>query len=409
MLVSRNDIKMTEWSQSVLDNLRKQTNGCEKVIHFNNAGASLMPNVVLDTMINYLSEEHIRGGYETTENYNDEFDDLYHQTAALINANPEEIAYTENATTAWLMAFHSIPFERGDKILTTQVEYASNYITYIQASKKFGIEIVRLPANINGEVDLDVLEQNIDNKVKLVSITHIPNNGGLVNPAEEIGKISAKYNVYYLLDACQSVGQYPVDVEAIGCHFLSATGRKYLRAPRGTGFLYVAKSIQHQVEPPFLDLHSAEWITSSTYKTRESALKFENWEKNMAAKLGFKKAVEYLNDLGIQNVWNRVQYLADLMRHKLSLIDRIVVTDLGTTKCGIVTFNTIGINPEIIKSALTLRKINVWLSSKNSTLLDMEARNLEKIIRASVHYYNTEAEIDIFCNAIEEIISNNVK
>jgi len=397
---------MTEWSHDTLDNLRKQTKGCEKVIHFNNAGASLMPNVVLDTMIKYLSEEHMLGGYETAEKHDDEFHELYHQTAALINANPEEIAYTENATNAWLMAFHSIPFEPGDKILTTQVEYASNYITYIQARKKFGVEIVPL-ANINGEVDLDALEQNIDNKVKLISITHIPTNGGLVNPAEAIGKIAAKYNVYYLLDACQSVGQYPVDVEAIGCHFLSATGRKYLRGPRGTGFLYVAKSIQDEVEPPFLDLHSAEWVTPSTYKTRNNAQKFENWEKNMAAKIGFKKAVEYLNELGIQNVWSRVQYLASLLRQKLSLIDRIVVTDLGTTKCGIVTFNTVGIDPEVVKSSLASRKINVWLSSRSSTLLDMEARNLTNIIRASVHYYNTEEEIDIFCNAIEEIISNN--
>ncbi|MGK7370722.1 MAG: aminotransferase class V-fold PLP-dependent enzyme, partial [Candidatus Halalkalibacterium sp. M3_1C_030] len=240
-----------------IDKLRSETRGCEHVVHFNNAGASLMADPVVESMISYLEEEACYGGYETAARHKSDIETTYKLIAELINADPEEIALLENATAAWNMAFYAIDFTPGDRILTSVSEYASNYINYLNLKKNKDISIEVIPNDDHGQTDTSALSNMMDDKVKLISITHIPTNNGLVNPAEEIGEIAKNSNALYLLDACQSVGQYPINIENIGCDMLSATGRKYMRAPRGTGFLYVSKKVMDTLHPPFLDLHSA--------------------------------------------------------------------------------------------------------------------------------------------------------
>lgn len=362
-----------------------------------------MPAPVVNAMKSYLDEETIYGGYETAEKRSTELGQIYPTIAGFINADVDEIALQENATMAWNMAFFAIDFKDGDRILTSVSEYASNYIAYLKLQKKVNVSIEVIPNDEHGQTSVDALSEIIDDKVKLVSITHIPTNSGLVNPVEEIGKVVREYPCLYLVDACQSVGQYPVDVQKINCDMLSATGRKYLRGPRGTGFLYVNKETLPELSPPFLDLHSAKWLTKNQYEMRNDARRFENWETNYTGVLGLKKAISYASDIGIQEIWNRVSGLGAFLRRKLSRLSLVSVQDLGAVKGGIVTFAVEGINPQTVKEKLTDHHINVSTSGKHSTLLDMKARNLEEIIRASVHYYNTEDEINEFINALESI------
>lgn len=374
--------------------LRNQTPGTRHVSHFNNAGAALMPAPVNDTVIRYLREENKYGGYETAEKYKQDIANIYGDAATLINGSDSEIALMENATAAWNMAFYSIPFEQGDRILTSASEYASNYINYLKLQKEREVSVEVIPNDSSGQTDPKQLKSMLDNRVKLVSITHMPTNGGLINPVEEIGALVRHHPCYYLVDACQSVGHYPVNVEEIGCDMLSTTGRKYLRGPRGTGFLFVRREIVNQLSPPFLDLHAATWTDDNHYKPREDARKFENWEFNYANVMGLGKAIRYAADIGVNNIWKRITSLAELLRESLSRADGITVRDIGHRQSGIVTFTSEEHHPRTIKKILNSQQINVSLSPQSSTLLDMKSRNLDKLVRSSVHYYNTEEEID---------------
>ncbi|HTY25540.1 MAG TPA: aminotransferase class V-fold PLP-dependent enzyme, partial [Desulfomonilaceae bacterium] len=262
-----------------------------------------------------------------------------------------------------------------------------------------------IPNDEYGSISIEALRNSINDRVKLIALTHVPTNGGLVNPAEEVGKIAGEAGVLYLLDACQSVGQMPIDVQRIGCHMLSATGRKFLRAPRGTGFLYVSQDILAGLEPAMLDLHSAQWVDKDKYEIRNDARRFETWEVNYAGKMGLGTAIEYALNWDIKVTWPRICRLADELRRRLADLPGVVVRDLGRQKCGIVTFTVAEKTPHEVRRRLADEKINVAVSPKNYTLLDMRSRGLDDgLIRASVHYYNTEEEIDRFCRALELMV-----
>lgn len=383
--------------------LREDTPGCKQVLHFNNAGAALSPQPVISAMQEHLLLESMSGGYEAAQMSLDKSEKIYAKAAQLINCDPEEIAFLENATRAWDMAFYSLKFNKGDRILTAKSEYASNYLAFLHMAKRTGAIIDVVANDSYGQIDTEDLQNKIDGKLKLIAITHVPTQGGLINPAEEVGKIARKNNILYLLDTTQSVGQMPIDVKKIGCDFLCATGRKYLRGPRGTGFLYASKEIIDRCDPPFIDLHSANWIADNEYQLNSTAQRFETWEQNIAAKIGLGIAIEYALNLGMPAIWDRIQYLANYLRDRLSNLPAIELQDLGQKKCGIVTFTCKSTPVAEIQKCLANIKINVSISRQEYARLDLAERHLPELIRASVHYYNTEAEVDIFCRALSKL------
>lgn len=387
-----------------LERARRETPGCEKVLHFNNAGASLMPQPVLDAVIEHLHLEANSGGYEAAALAHERVERVYDALAELLNAHRDEIAIIENATRAWDMAFYAIPFQPGDRILTARVSYASNYIAFLQAAHKHGVSVEVIPNDEYGQIDVEALRAAIDDRVKLIALTHVPTNGGLVSPAAAVGKVAKEAGVLYLLDACQSIGQMPLDVEATGCDILSATGRKYLRGPRGTGFLYVRRSVLDQLEPPLLDLHAATWTAPDQYTIQDNARRFENWESYIAGKIGLGVAVDYALDWGLNNIQERITDLADQLRDDLAEIPGVTVQDLGKERCGIITFTVQGMEVNAVKQALAGNQINVSVSVKSSSLLDMQARGFDQLLRASVHYYNSEAEVKRFCDVLRTIV-----
>ena len=387
-----------------LQRARQDTPGCEHVLHFNNAGASLMPRPVLEATIAHLQLEAQIGGYEAADRANDAIEHVYDAAAALIGCSRGEIAIIENATRAWDMAFYSIPFKPGDRILTAMAEYASNYIAFLQVTPKTGATVEVIPNDAHGQISLEALRKAIDDRVKLIAITHVPTNGGLVNPVMEVGKVAREHGILYLVDACQSVGQMPIDVNQIGCDMLSATGRKYLRGPRGTGFLYVRNSVLERLEPPMLDLHAAEWVANDRYEIRPDARRFENWETNYAGKIGLGVAIDYALQWDVDITWRRIKSLAYKLRTQLSPLPGVIVRDRGVTQCGIVTFSVEDKNPDEIVSTLSKDNINVSVTRRSSTLLDMDARGLDNLVRASVHYYNSEEEVERFCRTVESLL-----
>jgi cysteine desulfurase / selenocysteine lyase len=383
-----------------LEEVRRDTPGVESVVHFNNAGAALPPQVVVDTVVGHLRREALIGGYEAAAEAADREEAVYASIAALIGAEARQIATIENATRAWDMAVYGYPFQPGDRVLTARAEYASNVIALLQLRDRFGIEIVLIEDDEHGQISLDHLEAELGAGATMVALTHVPTNGGLVNPAEAVGALCAAQDVFYVLDACQSTGQLPVNVEAIGCDVLSATGRKYLRGPRGTGFLYVSDRALDRLVPPFLDLHAADWTGIDTYAMRDDARRFENWETSHAGKLGLGAAVDYALALDVDASWDRIQALGATLRARLGERDGVRSHDKGERRGGIVTFTVDGHEPEEVQACLSEAGINTSVSPAAWAHYDLPQRGLEALVRASVHYYNTEDEIDALIGAL---------
>lgn len=384
---------------------RHETPGCFHVAHFNNAGASLPPIQVSTAVRHHLDLESHMGGYEAEALAEPSIENVYDALAQMLGCDNAEIAFLESATRAWDMAFYALPFRAGDRILTGMAEYASNYIALLQVAQRTGAIINVVPDDEYGQISVTALRAMIDERVKLIALTHVPTNGGLVNPAAEVGKVAREAGILYLLDACQSAGQMPLNVMEIGCDMLSATGRKYLRGPRGTGFLYIRQGLLEQLEPPMLDMHAADWVTRDTYAICPTARRFECWESSIAGKIGLGVAVDYALSWGLDAIQERVTQLAEQLRAGLRIIPGVQVQDLGRERCGIVTFTLAGWEPEAVREALAAHHINVWRSTEGSTRLDMEARGLQKLVRASVHYYNSEEEVEQLLTALTSLIT----
>ncbi|MFJ9968527.1 aminotransferase class V-fold PLP-dependent enzyme [Streptomyces avermitilis] len=383
-----------------IERVRQDTAGVSRVVHLNNAGAALAPRPVVDAVVGHLRLEEQIGGYEAAASKAEQIEHTYDALARLVGAGRDDIAVVENATRAWDMAFYSLPWAEGDRILTARAEYASNAIAFLQTARRHGVRVEVVPDDPHGQLDVEALRAMIDKRVKLIAITHVPTQGGLVNPAAEIGKVAREAGIVYLLDACQSVGQMPVDVGEIGCDLLTATGRKFLRAPRGTGFLYCSPRIREQLEPPFLDLHAATWTSADRYHVRADARRFENWETYYAGKIGLGTAVDYALNLGLDAIEERVTNLATTLRARLRTLPGAQVHDRGVRQCGIVTFTIEGHDSQDIARALQAQGINVSVSIADYARWDFEPRSLTSVVRASVHYYNTDTEIDQLVSAL---------
>ena len=383
--------------------VRDETPGVTHRVHLDNAGTGLMPKPVADAVKGHIVLEARIGGYEAEAQENERIEAAYSSVAKLIGAKKSEIAFADNATVAWQRAFFAQTFSEGERILIAEAEYAANYVAYLQMHKRKGCVIDVIPNDASGATDPQALEKMIDDKVRLIAITWIPTNGGLVNPAASIGKIARAHGIPYLLDACQAPGQMPVNVDELGCDFLSATGRKFMRGPRGTGFLYVRSKMLGHIEPYMLDHYGAPWTAPQEYEMRSDARRFETWERAPALHLGLGAAADYALDIGLKSIRTRVTKLADNLRDELDKMPRITVQDIGTQKCAIVTFTHEQIDSDAIKSAMSEEGINVSVSRAPSTLLDAKARNLTDLVRVSPHYYNSEEELEIFLSVLRGV------
>ncbi|MDQ8005242.1 MAG: aminotransferase class V-fold PLP-dependent enzyme [Pedobacter sp.] len=379
-----------------IDQIRKETQGCNDKIFLNSAGSSLMPKSVLDKTINYLREEEQFGGYFVANKYAKLISEFYRETAKLINTKEQNIAFATNATDAYAKASSSIPFKSGDSIITTDDDYVSNQIALISLKKRLNIKIYRVRKLPNQEIDLDDLELLIKkHQPKLIAITHIPTNSGLVQNVEAVGEICQTQDILYLVDACQSVGQLVVDVQQIKCDFLTATGRKFLRGPRGTGFLFVSdKALGLKLAPLLLDMKDASWTSFDDFELGKTAKRFEFWEQSCASIIGLTEAVRYANEIGLSNIQSYNQVLSGNLRTLLSENSDLRVLDEGTKLSSIVTFHHQKMNLTELQQLLSNNNIYYSVSHKSSALIDFTRKNVDWALRFSPHYFNTKDEIE---------------
>jgi selenocysteine lyase/cysteine desulfurase len=383
---------------------RNETSGCKNVIHLNNAGAGLMPDIVTKAQIDHIKLESQIGGYEAAALRKNEVQNFYTQCAKLFNCKPTNIAFTASATDSYTRALSSIPFKEGDIILTDNDDYVSNQIQFLSLQKRLGVKILRIKNAIIGGVDLNDFEEKLKKyQPKLLAITHIPTNSGLVQPINDIAKIYENYikqnagKTWYILDACQSAGQMKLNVAELACDFLTVTCRKFLRGPRGTGALYISdKALEAGLEPMFIDMRGAEWKQKDEYWQQPTAMRFEDWEFAYSAVLGTAAAIEYCLKVGEDKIWQQVKFLSASLRNQLTQINKVSVLDKGPDLGALVTFHIEGGDPKYIVSELLKRKINVSASYRAFGIIDFDEKGVEWAIRASPHYYNTTDELENF-------------
>ena len=387
-----------------VDRARALTPGCEQVLHLNHAGASLLPQPVLDAMVSHLQLEADTGAYEAADAAAPALARTYAAVAELIGAQPDDIALLDSASRAWAMAVYSLPLAPQDRVLITRAEYGSNAIALLQLQQRTGCQLVLVDDDPHGQIDLDALEVALaEDDTALVSLVHVPTQSGLVNPAAEVGRLCREAGVMLVLDACQSAGQLPLDVEELGCAILTGNGRKFLRGPRGTGFLYMRPELIPLVEPVMLDLHAASWTAPDEFAIRQDARRFEMWERSAAAQIGLGVAVDHALGWGIDAIAERNAGLAAGLRARLADIPGVTVLDRGEKLCAITSFTVEGVDPEEVRLRLRAEQVNVSISTADSAQLDLSNRGLESVVRASVHYVTTDDELDRFASLVRTI------
>jgi selenocysteine lyase/cysteine desulfurase len=391
-----------------LSTLRNDTPGVRHVVHYNNAGASLMPKPVIDAITAHIALEAEMGGYEAAELRKEAIQSFYSSTAALLNTSAHNIAATANATDAYSRALSSIPFERGDVILTTINDYVSNQLAFLSLQKRYGVEVVRAVDEPGGGVSVEDIAEKIKVlRPRLVAVTHVPTNSGLIQPVEAIGQLCQQQDVLYLVDACQSVGQLAVDVKVIQCNFLSATCRKFLRGPRGVGFLYISdKVLEMGLAPLFVDLRGASWESAETYTLLPGAKRFEDWEFSYALVLGAAEAHRYAHAVGIDNIAQQNAALCAQLRQELSDLPGVRLLDEGKQLASIITLFSERKPAADLKTALSAQHINTSLSPHEAAILDYDRKGMmTTALRISPHYFNTFEEAAVLVDALKRMLA----
>lgn len=373
--------------------VRLETRACETVVHLNNAGASLPPAIVADTVHEQLRADEVFGGYEAQALAEDKLVEAHASVAALVRGKAEEVAFFDSSTRAWQTALYSLPWKRGDEILASEAEYPSNVYAFVHLKERHGVKTRYIPDDEHGQIDVEALRDAITDRTRLIALTHIPTWGGLINPAARVGAVAREAGVLYLLDACQSAGQLDLDVVAIGCDLLSAAGRKYLRGPRGTGFLWASERVIESMTPSYADQWSADWVSPTEFSPALGARRLETFERSVALHLGLGAAARYALDLEPRAIEARVLMLGAALRGMLSDVPGVEIQDRGERLGGIVTFTVAGASAEEVRIALRENHINTSITIDGAARRTFPKRGLTEVTRASVHYYNTEDEL----------------
>jgi cysteine desulfurase / selenocysteine lyase len=382
---------------------RAATPGCSDRAFLLSAGSSLPTETTLDAVVGHLRREAEVGGYRAADEAHDALQRGRADLAALIGGEPSEIAYVPSDSVAWMKAWWgwvvggNVP--DGSVVLVDRLTYHSHYAALVQTQAIVDFDIRVMPSLPDGTVDLASLDVGDD--VNAVCATMVGTHCGNVNPIAEIG--AAAPGVPLFVDGCQALGQLEIDTRTLGCHVFTATGRKFLRGPRGSGVLWVAAELVDRFQPPGIDATSTDWTTRAGLSTRPGIGRFEEYEVSYASMVGLASAARQAVAIGMTAVEARVTGLADMLRAGLGRIDGVTVHDTAEQRSGIVTFTVAGVEPDTVVEIADRHEITINASTASWAALDMHAKELVSVVRASPHYFNTEEELERLVHVVGQL------
>lgn len=372
--------------------------------YFNQAAGGLMPDRVLQAVTDYMQREQALGSYVAAQQAQPQLQQLYAQLAALLHCQPTDIALTTGNTHGWCAVVGALPLQAGDRVLVTPGEWGGNYAMLLQLQARTGCVVETMPCTADGHIDLAALEAGLDARVQLIALTWVPANGSTVYDAQALGQLCARHGIPYIIDAAQALGHIPVDVQALQCDVLTAPGRKWLCGPRGTGLVYLKPGFAARLQPMTVD-HVSCPITPTGPVLRQDARMLEQSESSVALKLGLLAALDTAQAEGWAQRFAAIAERARQLRSALADVPGLSLHSLAAAPadCGIVPFTLQGHTPAQVQQALLQCHIQVAASGMGFTPLDMQARGLSAVVRASVSAHTTDADIQALVQALQTL------
>jgi cysteine desulfurase/selenocysteine lyase len=380
----------------------------EEFIYMDSASTTPTPRPVVEAMCDYFyyyNSNTGRGAYNLAVKATQEFNRARIKTAGFIKANPEDIIFTKNTTEAINLVAHGLEFNKGDNIVVSNMEHHSNLVPWLNLKKR-GVEVKIVKADQNGVIDPLDIEKVVDSNTRLLTITHVSNSIGSVQPVEELGKIAEENEVLYLIDAAQSAGHMKLDVKNLMADFIAFPGHKGFLGPVGTGFLYCNNKLQYELEPINLGGGTVEEVSDDDFKLTESPDRFEGGTQNISGVIGLGASMDYLKRIGMDNVEKHCLKLTQILYQEIQNIEKAKVYGSPENIYGIVSFNIDGINSHDLAKILDEVKSICVRSGHHCALPSikhMGAYELGGTVRASLHYYNTKEEIQILVETLKEV------
>ncbi len=375
--------------------------------YLNHAACGLLPDAALHAMHGYALREQALGAYGAARQVQAEIEQLYQGIAATIHAQPQDIALTQGNSDGWSLVVSAMDWSGGGRILAPRSEWGGNLGILMQLSAQCGVQVEEIPSDADGAVDLEALETLLRTPASLVVLTWMPANSPLVQPAEAVGALCAQAGVPLLVDAAQAVGQWPVDVRQLQCAALTAPGRKWLRGPRGTGFVYVHPDFLPRLRPLTADHFSRPWQTGNTWTYRADARRLEQSEASVALRLGLGAALAAWNALGMERIHGEIQKRADWLRDGLDCLPGIRAHRSGRhASSGIVTLECSRHDAAALHRGLQERGVEAALSPVAFTPWDMQARGLSAVLRLSAGHDTAWGSLQYCLDALAEVLES---
>jgi cysteine desulfurase / selenocysteine lyase len=393
--------------------LRAETPGCHDLAFLNSAGSSLPTRRTLDAVSAHLELEGKIGGYAAADAATDTIRSASQGLARLIGGRAHEVALAVSDSDAWVRAIWGWMLGRNvsssQVVLADRLSYHSHHAALVQLAELFGFELRTIASLDDGTVDLTAMSTQLaDDRIALVSVTAIGTHSGNVNPMLGIGRLVSARGVPLFVDGCQALGHLEVDVRKWGCSVFTGTGRKWLRAPRGTGMLWVAEELVDRFAPPGIDGVSTSWTSTAGFTMAKGMQRFESFEGPIAARVGLASAVDDALALNRHDVAAHIAITADQFRADLACNPRVTVHDTAAHRSGIVTFSVSGATPSSVVAAAAERGVSINVSTATWAALDMDAKGLSQVVRVSPHIFNTANELERVIDAVDELPDGNL-
>lgn len=354
--------------------------------YLNHAATSPMSAATVEAMHQFMLQEQRLGAHVAVRGLSPQAAGrAYELIAAAIGAASTDIALTQSCSDGWSRIVGAMRWQRGDRVLVGRNEWGGNLGMLQHLAAVHGIQVEMIPADAEGAVDLDALEAQLKQPARLVALTLASCNSPLVQPGPAVGALCARAGVPLLVDAAQAFGQLPLDVGALQCAALTAPGRKWLRAPRGTGFAYVNPAFLPELAPPFADHFSRPWSEPGTWAYRPDARRLETSDFSMALRLGLANALEEWTATGVAAIRQGIQQRAEWLRLQAAEEAGLTVQVLKQhAMSGIVTLESRRHPAPVLVQALQAQGIEATASPQAYTPWDMQARGLKEVLRLSV-------------------------